>query len=159
MLLSLLLGALVAAALLQPTAPRFFAAVFFIGVTFAHELLLSGLEGFAYYWSAAAFDLAIIFALGRLDSVPDLAVTLQRVCLVSIAANLIGWVLWRTYWPPAPYDYALVALNAWALTAFITGTKNDVVGGFGMDRWNSCLYGAASPRVGFIPKHGGKTWA
>lgn len=158
MLLSLLLGALVAAALLQPTAPRFFAAVFFIGVTFTHELFLSGLDGFAYYGSAAALDLAIIFVIARLDPVPSMVVTLQRVCWVSILANLAGWLMWRAYLPPEPYNLALVAINAWALTAFITGTKDDV-GGFGMDLWSSRLCGTASPGGGVIHKHGGKIWA
>lgn len=129
MFLSALLGGLVAAALLQPTASRSFAAVVFVCVAWSHELYFAHLDGFAYYGSAAAADLAIIVALKLISEPPPVVLTLARICLVSMVVNLFGWVMWRAYLPPEPYNVVMAGVFVWALITLISRDKRDEMGG------------------------------
>lgn len=155
MLLSALLGGLVAAAVFQPTATRFFAAVVFVSVAWAHELLFAHLDGFAYYGSAAAADLAIILAISLLAHPPRVVLTLARICLVSIVVNLFGWLLWRAYLPPEPYNAAMIGVFIWALLILISRDRQDDNGGaVTMDRWFARLRGYSYPGVKLLSKDG-----
>ncbi len=128
MILEGLLGAIVAAALFQPTVHRFFAAVVFVCVAWGHEVFFAHLGGFAYYASAASADLAIIILTSFLIDPPKMVLTLHRICLVSIVLNFIGWVAWRLYLPPEPYSAAMLCVFIWALVIFISRDKKDVGG-------------------------------
>jgi len=135
---TLIILAAVIAAFLQPNAPRFFAAVAFVGVTLTHELFFPTLDGLNYYGSAALMDLSIIAITSGISPVPKMVLTLQKICLVSILANLAGWILWTLYYPPAAYDAALLALYVWALVSLINRSGLDV-GGYTVASWGTCF--------------------
>ena len=133
-----LIVAIITVSFFQPTAPRFFAAAIFVGVTATHELIFSGLVGLQYYGSAALFDLAIIILTSGIHPVPKMVLTLHKICMVSIVANLGGWVLWARYYPPLLYDLSFLGIYAWTLITLIGRTKADV-GGFAVGDWVSCV--------------------
>jgi len=155
MLLSALLGGLVAAAIFQPTATRSFAAVVFVSVAWAHELAFAHLTGLPYYASAGAGALAIIVALKLLDHPPRIALTLVRICLVSIVLNFIGWVLWVTYSEPAPYNVATFCIFVWALITLLSRDRQDDSGGrLTMDLWRAGIRRYAYPGLQLLPRNG-----
>lgn len=155
MIISILLAALVLAALTQPTAPRLFAAFIFVGVTLSHDFLLSDLDGFAYYGSAALFDLCIIAATSGINPIPRTVITLHKICLVSMMANLFGWILWFSYFPPDVYNAILMATYTWALITLIIRGRADV-GSFTIDSWATCFRFADCARGGYFHKYKGE---
>lgn len=132
MTLSFLLGALVAAAVCQPTASRFIGAVVFVSVAWAHELILRDLEGFAYHGSAALGALIVIVITSRLTHVSKMIIRLHHVCIASIVVNFAGWIAWLTYLPPEPYNIAILIVFVWALIT-LTGGEGANVGTDSMD--------------------------
>lgn len=136
--ITLLLASLFVVAFIQPNAPRFFAALAFVAITLLHELFLSHYDGLLYYGSAALFDLAIIIATSGIRPVPEMVLSLHRICLVSILANFLGWVIWFLYFPPLIYDASFVAIYAWALITLIKRNGLDV-GGYTLDSWATCF--------------------
>lgn len=139
MITSMLLGALVVCALVQPCAPRLFSCIVFAGVTWAHELFLSHLTGLPYYGSAALFDLAIIVLTSGVRPVPAVVIRLQEICLVSIVANLMGYLLWASFLPPVAYDVCFTLIYLWAVISMLKKDAADDVGGFTEDSWGSCI--------------------
>lgn len=155
MIISVLLAALALAALTQPTAPRLFAALIFVGVTLSHEFILSDLDGFAYYGSAALFDLCIIAATSGINPIPRMVITLHKICLISMGANLFGWILWFSYFPPDAYNALFSAIYLWALITLIIRGRVDV-GGFTSDSWATCFRFADYTRRGYFLKYKGE---
>lgn len=96
--------------LVQPNAARRVVAGIFCCITLSHDIYLSHLDGFLYYGSAAFFDLVIILLLAALYAPCDMILKLQKVCLVSILVNLIGWVCWYLYLPPVVYNVAFLLI-------------------------------------------------
>lgn len=155
MLLSALLGGLVAAAIFQPTATRFFAAVVFVSVAWVHELLFAHLDGFPYYASAGAGALAIIVLLKLLAHPPRIALVLVRICLVSIVLNFAGWLMWRAYLPPESYNAAIFCVFIWALVTLLSRDKQDESGGrLTMDLWRAGFRRYAYPGLQLLPRNG-----
>lgn len=155
MLLSAVLAGLIAAAFLQPTATRFFAAVVFVLVAWTHELAFAHLEGFVYYASAAAGALAVILATSFLADPPRTVLTLHRICLASIVLNFAGWLLWRAYLPPDPYNTAMLGVFIWALITFISRDKQDAMGGdTTLGRWLASVRGPSYSRAKLLPQDG-----
>lgn len=155
MLLSALLGALVAAAIFQPTATRLFAAVVFVSVAWTHEIAFAHLTGLPYYLSAGVGALGIIVALKLLPHPPRVALTLVRICLVSIVLNFAGWVMWWAYLPPGPYNAAIFCVFVWALVTLLSKDKQDESGGrLTMDLWRAGFHRYAYPRVQLLPWDG-----
>jgi len=138
MITTWLLCGLALVAVLQPNAPRFYAAVLFVGVTLLHELFLSHADGALYYGSAALFDLAIIILTTGISPIPRMVVDLHKICMYSIVANFFGWVLWCNYLSPLAYNTAFVVIYAWALITLIKRNGHDV-GGYTRDSWRSCF--------------------
>ena len=153
--ITLLIYAVLIVAFLQPNAPRFFAAVIFIGITLLHELLLSSYDGLQYYGSAALFDLAIIIITSGINPVPKMVLSLHRICIVSIFANLAGWVLWFFYYPPLAYDAAFALIYVWTLITLIKRNGLDV-GGYTLDSWATCFRFNRYSWDNYSYKHGGK---
>lgn len=125
-------------ALFQPNAPRLFAAVAFAAITLCHHVFLSDLDGLYYYGSAALFDLAIIILTSGINPVPDMVLSLHRICFVSILANLAGWILWACYLPPLAYNISFGVIYLWAVITLIKRNGDDV-GGFTLGSWASCF--------------------
>lgn len=155
MIVTGLLIAIIVVAFLQPNAPRLFAALSFVGVTLSHELFLSNLDGLQYYGSAALFDLVIIILTSGINPVPKMVIDLHRICMVSIIANLVGWVLWFLYVPPLFYDASFVLIYAWTMITLINRNGSDV-GGYTLDSWASCFRFNRHTWANYSYKHGGK---
>lgn len=154
-MITLLLAAIFVVAFTQPNAPRSFAAFVFVGITLSHELLLSDYDGLFYYGSAALFDLSIIIAISGIRPVPEMVLSLHRICLVSILANFLGWALWFSYFPPLIYDAAFVSIYVWALITLIKRSGRDV-GGYTLDSWDTCFRFNRSARPGYHTHDEGK---
>jgi hypothetical protein len=138
MIISALMTLIAASCLVQPNAPRLFAALVFGGMTVAHDLAFAGCSGIEYYGSAALADLAIMIFISGISPTPRMVINLQWVCIASIVTNIMGWVMWLTYLSPVAYNYAYVLLY---IIAFVVLTKKDNsdVGGFTLDGWMSCF--------------------
>lgn len=142
------------AAFMQPTPERAYAAGVFVSLTLVHEAALSHLEGFAYYGSAALFDLFVILATRAVRPLSQTIIDLHRLCLVCILLNLGGWVLWRSYSDPAAYNVAFLVVYAWALVIFSTRKRADV-GGFAVGWRGAGLYRHTLARFIGSNQHGG----
>lgn len=147
--------ALAVVAFIQPNAPRFYAAVTFVSLTFLHELFLSHYDGLLYYGSAALFDLFIIVLTSWIHPVPKMVINLHKICIASILINLAGWSLWFFYFPPLAYDAAFAALYVWALITLINRSGLDV-GGYTLDSWAACFRFNRYSWRNYSYKHGGK---
>lgn len=153
-MIDVLIYSIVVSALLQPTASRLFAAAVFAVAVLTHEVAFSGLDGLAYYASAAVFDLGVVVAIGSMSEVTRLAVLLQRVCLVSILLNAAGWLMWVTYLPPTAYNTSFTAIYAWAVYILLT-EGGDYVGGTAMGSGLARVCFDHSSRAFGNYKHGG----
>lgn len=155
--ITFLIYALLVVAFIQPNAPRFFAAVSFVSIIALHEFLLSDLDGLQYYGSAALLDLLIIVVTSGINPVPKMVLSLHKLCIASILANALGWVIWFFYFPPLVYDAAFVLIYTWALIILI---KRDglhgMVGGYTMGSWASCFRFNTRAWRSYIHNHGGK---
>jgi len=156
MITSVLLMMIAASCLIQPNAPRLFAAAVFAGLTLTHEFSLSHLEGLEYYGSAALVDLGIMIAMSGISPTPAMVINLQRICIASIVTNFLGWVMWLTYLPPIAYNYAYVFIYIVAFAVLIKRDKGDV-GGFAMDSWGACFRVNIFARIDGSGESGGKT--
>ena len=151
-----MLYGLLVVTVLQPNAQRMFAAAVFVGAVWTHEMVLADLTGFAYYGSAAMFDLAVVVILSGISPIPAMVVRLQYVCAASIVLNLLGWTLWHFYFAPSAYNISFVVVYLIAITLMIKKDRGDV-GGFDMDRWGSCVHFAWVTRLFSHHRHGGPT--
>ena len=138
MVITVLISCIAIIALFQPNAPRLFAAVCFAVITLCHEVYFGDLDGLQYYGSAALLDLAIIVITSGINPVPKMVVTLHKICLVSIIANLMGWALWFFHLSPVAYEAVFVVIYAWTLITLLKRNGSDV-GGYTLDSWRTCL--------------------
>ncbi len=156
MIITTLLIGLALAALTMPTAPEKFAAVVFVLVIVTHDLFLSETTGITYYGSAALFDLAIVVLLSGVRMHEDIVLNLQRICMVFIAVNGLGWIAWMVYLPPEAYNATCTMVYVWALLTLIKRTWANV-GGDTMVGGESDFYLYHFPRGMGFNKHGGQT--
>ena len=133
------LAGLLVVPFMQPNAPRFFGAAIFGSLTISHSLLLSELDGLAYYGSAAIFDLLFMIITSSMSPVPDMIFSLYKVCLASMVVNAFGWVLWMTYQPHVLYNCAFLVIYGWAFVVLLRRGKVDV-GDYTLDSWRTCFH-------------------
>ena len=147
---------LVLLALSQPNTQRLYAASVFISITIGHDALLSKLDGLAYYGTAASLDLLIILITAGIDPVSKMVIRLQRVCIVSVLINLMGYAAWYLYMPPTVYNIAYCMLYLWTLIIFIDRdpVENDRI--FKLDRWSRCFRYDSYTFVEIARRHGFK---
>ena len=126
MITDLLTAAIFGLVFVQPSVDRLFVAAMFGGLTLVHGTYLSGLEGLAYYVSAAVFDLTIVALIAAWPVATRLAVDLQRISVASIVLNMAGYVSWLVYWPHHAYDAAFYALYSVAIFVLLRGEPADV---------------------------------
>lgn len=128
--------AIAAAAMFQPTRVRAIVAVVYAAALVLHDATLRDADGFLYYASAAGFDLAVLCIVATVRPVPKLAIDVQVLCLASIVANACGFVMWYSYLPPGPYDFAILVINVMAVVAL---TRRDG-GHVGVDTMGGGLF-------------------
>lgn len=137
---------------------RTIAAAVFVLPVVAHDLFAEELDGWWYYGSAAALDLLVVYTLGKMRPVTQLAQGLQVISLAAICVNLVGWVGWRLYWPPIGYNLAFLGLYGWAIIVLLTKERTDVgLGDRTVDRRGPGLCSLHRPCSLFNHRHeGGK---
>ncbi len=59
--------------------------------------------GYFYYIGAALTDLLIVYVLSRLANPTKLISKIQELCILFIAANFAGWVMYMAYLEPIYY--------------------------------------------------------
>lgn len=155
MIVDVLLWLLVIVALLQPTKVRLYAASLFAGFAMLHTLLLGSLSGIAYYGSAAAVDLGVVWAIDRIKSPSRILLILQFISIISIVLNAAGWAIWRLYLPPDIYNAAFGVLYFMALIVLLQKDRTDV-GCDSMGSWHPGIRFHTSNRSAHLHSHDGK---
>lgn len=82
----------------------------FVAASFLHSTFLAHLDGFLYYGSAALFAYLTLLLSSR-------SIVVQVICLISIALNMFGYMVWYLYIPPVIYNYNCFIL--YIVAAFI----------------------------------------
>ena len=136
---TVLLYAILAVSLFQPSAPRLLTALIFAFEVNSHDLFFSGLDGFLYYASAALTSLLVIILTSGINPTPRMVITIQKICLASIVANAIGWALWFNYISSIYYNMAFILIYGWAFFALIKRDHIYNVGGYTVSEWRSCF--------------------
>lgn len=114
------------ASAMQPNSQRLFVGLVYSGLLVVNDLLLFNEAGLLYYYGSAVFDVATIIIISRVAKVSSMALTIQKICLASIAVNFFGWVMWMLYMPPVMYNSLFAVLYVCALLTLITRNKSDV---------------------------------
>lgn len=146
MIISMLFCVLCALLFYQRGSSRIYCAAIFLSFTIIHQLLLSGIDGWSYYASSALFDLAVIGLLSNVSPITKLAINLQRISLLSMLTNAIGYALWFFYLDPALYNTMFIGIYSIAIFALM---NRDGAYDVGFYSWYSSLrsVGAASRRI------------
>jgi len=147
-----LLVAVALVAISQRDPLRREAATFFAAMTVGHDVTASGFDGFWYYFSAATVDLAVIVGLAYLPTNTRLIIDLQRVSILSMALNSLGFLLWLSYAPPTGYNLSFIVVYTLAVGAML---RRDHVGPITRSRGLFSLRRVTSPRGPDIHEHGG----
>lgn len=124
MIVTALIVAICIAAALQPTRSRAIGAVCFAAMLVLHDLMLADADGFAYYGSAAFADLIVVALLHKLAPLSKMVLVLQRLSIVSICINAVGYVFWFAYLPAWPYNGAMIGLLALVIWVLLKDVKN-----------------------------------
>lgn len=132
-MISILIYILALVAVLQPDKERRTVAGVFCCFVLLHDIYMSQLDGFLYYGSAALFDLAIISVLSKIHITHDLVLKLQRLCIVSIIINIVGWICWYHYLPPGVYNSSFLFIYLYVLVILIQKDKRLDLGNTSMD--------------------------
>lgn len=127
---------IVALVFIQPNADRFFIALVFAGLTQCHNVLLGGMDGVPYYWSAVIVDFVVLAATASMPIVTKFNIRIGIICAASIMLNAMGAALWVLYAPPTLYNIAFIGLYGAAIIALIKRDKDDV-GDTTVGRWIS----------------------
>lgn len=117
--MTLLLLLLLAVALFQKERARAFVCVTFACFTLIHDVIFRDVDGLAYYASAGAFDLLIIYLISLERGCKELVTRLQVLCLLSIVLNFIGWAMWVSYLSPKFYTSAYFVFYSVAIICML----------------------------------------
>ncbi|MCH9735884.1 MAG: hypothetical protein K0U78_15250 [Actinomycetia bacterium] len=99
------------------------------------ESIYFEVSGFTYYVIMALLDFIVILTLINLTFINNITIILQRICLVSMIANLIAWICWMAYIPHAHlYDKFYVVLYFTSIMLMLIRDKNDD-GDHRLDLW------------------------
>ncbi len=99
-------------------------ALIFALLTLQHELLFTGVGGFAYFFSAALTDLFIVWAITRGEVETKLVDGLLLVSFGFMLLNAICWLMWEFR---MPYEVAYESLSAALyLCAILSLLKGDL---------------------------------
>jgi len=104
---------------------RVMLAFLYMSVNAVHLALFNGLNGSSYYVVAALFDLLLITFASNIHIHQTVAI--QKLCIISIAANFAGWLMWLLYLDPFAYNAVFVAIYIYALI-ILTGRDDENVG-------------------------------
>ena len=125
-------------ALLQPTDERFYAGVAFAATGLVHIIVFmlwemsafEPVDGITYFVTAALMSVAAMEIMVRISKVVSTTISLYRVCLAEIAANVAGLYLWYHGMSPAINVWLFAALRTWAVVILIRKDKADDARGY-----------------------------
>lgn len=83
-------------------AYRRFDVMLYAGASLSYFVLAPG--GQEYYLFACLFDLAVLESVRHVDT------PTRRICVISVALNIAGYVLWLFYQPPVAYNLLFTIL-------------------------------------------------
>lgn len=109
------------------------------------DMLFGDSWGFLYYYTAALTDLIIINLLFKVSTPTVLIINLQKISLLFIVNNLIGWIIYELAYEPLVYNNISLMLFSFALFASTTKGRGDDLGIYTGNRWNSFIRGFNSP--------------
>ena len=95
-------------------------------MTLIHELFISQISSLPYYSTAAIFDLMSMILMSNIKPTPILSLKLNTVCVVSIALNFYGWLIYILYIKPTTYDIAFIIVYAVVIYLFLVGDRERV---------------------------------
>ena len=126
MITNLFLIAITLLVFYQPVGTRYNVAIIFASITLAFDCFCSSLPGELYYFCAAIADLGIVFCIYKLKTYDWLAESLQRLCLISVVLNLLGWIMYEMYLPPNLYNLSFIIFyGASVIVLTLGGSKRD----------------------------------
>lgn len=123
--ITLITGILLLASI-QPTSDLRFCALTYALLVAAHEILFWDVGGFAYHGSAAAAYWLIVVITSKVSPSPRLVSSIQSICLVSVLVELTGYLMYEFYLEPTLYNYAYIAIFAWAIISLSARNGIDV---------------------------------
>lgn len=135
MIVDYLVLALMVLAVLRPTYAGQRVAVVFAGAALFHCIIGEGLDGSAYYLSAAVLDSAVITITANFKGVSQITRDIHRICLVSIVLNAAGWVTYMLYIPPVGYNLSFIFLYLWAIIVLMKRNRR-YAGDNKLDTWS-----------------------
>ena len=112
------------------------AALVFAIVCGGHSVLFGGLEGTAYFLSAAAADVIIVCFLCFKVPVSRLSDLLISISLLFWSVNSVGWLMWYFGQPIEPYYYSCLTLY---LLTILSLLRKDGACESGINIFNSCF--------------------
>jgi hypothetical protein len=110
--------------LLQPRLARVMPALTYGFMTLLHECLISDVNSFYYYTSAAIFDLITISLMSISRPIVSLTLKLSVMCVISVIANFYGWTLYYFYLNPISYDLAFIIIYAVVIYLMLSRESN-----------------------------------
>jgi len=150
---TVIIAILIAAAVAQPTQERRYAALLFSGFAALHHVVMFDTDGFEYYFSAALLDYFVILFTIRIAMLSEMIEKLHNICIVSIALNFIGWLMWIYYVPPHAYNASFIGLYLYALIIMIKKEKKDAGGYDSVHFWQHHFFSFFSKSYHHSNKH------
>ena len=135
MILTVLLLLLCIASLLQSTSSKLYSAVLFSSLALGHEVLFSDLDGLIYYSSDALLQLVFIYLSSRIEPTNTLTLYLQKIAIVIIVLDIIGWIAWTAYAPPTLYNFSFLLTYSATIIILIHNRDSADVGSTADSRW------------------------
>jgi len=160
-LISVAMACVVAlAAMFQKTDERMYVGFVFSSLGLLHFLAFYSwqmadgerMDGVTYFVTAALTSLFAMELMARQIKIVELTITLQRICLIEIIANIAGLLLWYVGMFPMANVLVFMALRTWAIFALMQKDGQNDSGGFAVTgRWDYFML-IVNPRRSFVAR-------
>ncbi len=124
--ITILLFLLVLSAVMQNKRDRFIVSVIYASIIALSDIIIGDTGGESYFLLDGLSNLFILIALSSMVIINDLARKLSIVCLLSVLANVVGWIMWENYLPIQIYNIMFVGLYSYAVIIILTPEPQDV---------------------------------
>ncbi len=109
------------------------------------DILFGENWGFLYYYTAAFTDLVIINLLFKVKTPTLLIINLQKISLLFIANNLMGWIIYELSYEPVLYNNISLILFSFALYASTSKGRGDDLGIYTNGWWDTFVHSLDNP--------------
>lgn len=152
-MISYLAAAIFILSIFQRNDERFVAACAYSILNLIHLLILGDADGETYYASAALFDVAIIFIISRITKIVSTSLYIQRICIIEIILNYVGWIMYETYLDPFAYNVAYLSLQVIMIAILLKKDSENDKRGYQADSRLNYLLLVAGLRSGRAYQH------